>query len=97
MAVCSHSRIAVAIISSLLIRSPRGVELATIPPSSMSRRSSVSVIPNRSAAVISATCGRGLRKMRRMTSGVGLGMIGLRFDLSHRINQRHAFVKVRYM
>jgi len=84
-----QSRIAAAIISSLGMRRPSGVEVATIAPFSTSRFNSFRVKPRRSAALRSATVGRGLRKMRRMLSGEA-GGIGWPFmiDSTYVIDER---------
>ena len=83
---CSHKRIAAAIISSRVIRKPSPVEVARMTPSSISRLMSFNVIPSRPAAVMEATLGRGLRKMRRICVGVGFDMQYAR-ELSTRINR----------
>jgi hypothetical protein len=71
---CSHFCIATATNSSRVISSPVAVQTATIAPSSISRFSSLSVNPSRSAAVRRAKLGRGERKMWRMRERVDSSM-----------------------
>jgi hypothetical protein len=68
---------AAAIISSFDTRIPIRVETATIVPSAISAFNSRNEIPNRSAAVMYVTLGRGVRKIRRMEMRVSLSMTTL--------------------